>query len=237
MTSLLVSRTPLLVLGAAVLACSGERGGKETPSPLSERTNTVRDSIRVRREGRMRTRPDTLGARADSARIVGSPSARVWLVVTSDFQCPACRDFAERVMPSVRLLADSGLVRLAFINAPSGDRFNARFASLAALCAGLSGKFWAVHDSLFATQHIWDRNPDPRPYFDSLAVKAGANRATQEECTGRDRMLPLLNRDLERSNATVTGELPAVFVGDYRLGPRELNTRGIRLAVEKALQR
>ena len=211
--------------------------GEDSLPERREGTLSIADSIRIRRNEELRRRPDTLGARVDSLRILGAPTAALWLVVVSDFQCAACRDFATNVLPVVRRdYVDAGVVRLAFVNFPQESHFNARFAAHAALCAGTSGRFWETHDTLFASLARWERLPDPQPLLDSLAVSAGAAPGTQRECRAALRMLNLLTGDVERSRKAGVTTVPTLLVGDRRLSGRELELDIIRRVIDDALR-
>lgn len=229
---------PLL---CALAACGGDASDsspaeKQHAAPQSPNQIAIRDSIKSRANARFVAKPDTLGMRADSARVLGAPTAKLFLVVTSDFACPSCRELALNVLPEVRKeFVDNGRVRLAFINSPEERYFNARFAALAALCAGTAGRFWQMHDQLFINQASWERLPDPRDFFQSLAVAAGVPANVYSDCMSRNRMLHQLTADITRSRETTAGDVPVVFVGDRRLEPKELTPDGIRRAVLKAL--
>jgi protein-disulfide isomerase len=82
----------------------------------------------------------------------GSSTAGVGMIEYSDFQCPFCTRFARETLPA--LLAeyvDSGRVLIAFRHRPM-ERIHpfAMEASRAAVCAQNQGRFWEMHDSLFA---------------------------------------------------------------------------------------
>lgn len=217
-------------------ACGGDRTPARTPEI------SVRDSIRVRREAAVAQRPDTFGMRVDSLRILrpSTASGRTapWVVVISDYQCAACRRLALDVLPTIRRdIVERGVAQLAFVNAPQEVHFNARFAALAALCAASAGRFWAMHDSLFASQPRWDRMPDPQPFMDSLAISAGVPAEEQRACTQRRRLLRVLEGDIRRSERAGATDLPAVFVGERRLAASELTVDGLRAAIEGATKR
>jgi protein-disulfide isomerase len=95
-------------------------------------------------------RPDLSGAAFE-----GSPNARVVIAEFSDFQCPFCLRWNQVTLPEVRkLLGDE--VALAFLHFPITQIHpNAGNASLLAICAGKQGKFWEMHDLLFARQQEW----------------------------------------------------------------------------------
>ncbi len=133
-----------------------------------------------------------------------------------------------------REYVESGIARLAFVNAPQDAHFNARFAAHAALCAASANRFWAMHDTLFATQQGWARREEPRPFFDSLAVAVGADSATQRRCTERQPLLRLLTTDMERSTAAGVTQVPTMLIGDRRLSGAQLTLPQIRRAVDAA---
>ncbi|MCC6770161.1 MAG: thioredoxin domain-containing protein [Gemmatimonadaceae bacterium] len=221
----------LLVLGA----CTPDRDPPRAPRI------SVRDSIRVRREAAVALRPDTFGTRVDSQRIfrvnMAAEGAVPWVVVIADFQCQACRRLALDVLPSIRRdIAERGVAQLAYVNAPQEAHFNARFAAHAALCAASAGRFWEMHDSLFAALPRWDRTPDPQPFMDSLAIAAGVPDDVQHDCTRRQRLLRVLEGDIRRSERVGATDLPVVFVGERRLRPSELTVEGVRAAIATAGQ-
>ncbi|MGH7710185.1 MAG: thioredoxin domain-containing protein [Gemmatimonadaceae bacterium] len=239
-----MSRSARLGISLSLLVVSSACGGNSNADattqgrePVSQRSPLV-DSLRARRNAALAKRPDTLGMRADSARVLGNASAKVWVIVTSDFQCAQCRDFAVNVLPLLRQeFVDTGLVRIAFVNSPQERNFNARFAAHAALCAAAAGRFWEMHDSLFATQQLWARLTDPRPYMDSLAVAAGVPAEKQADCTARNRMLLRLSSDIEQSRTSGATDVPIVFVGDRRLQRDDLTPSGLRRAILAALDK
>ena len=86
------------------------------------------------------------------------------VVVFSDFQCPRCRDFAQRLDTQIEELF-GGDLRIVFKHFPLCRDCNARVggtrhphacqaarAAEAARLQGGSGAFWAMHDRLFADQ-------------------------------------------------------------------------------------
>ncbi|HKV12395.1 MAG TPA: thioredoxin domain-containing protein [Thermoanaerobaculia bacterium] len=79
----------------------------------------------------------------------GSPE--LVLVEISDFQCIVCARCAGEVMPQVyEKFIHTGKVELIYLDLPlHKDSFK---AAEAAACAGDQGKFWEMHDRLFAHQ-------------------------------------------------------------------------------------
>ena len=81
----------------------------------------------------------------------GAEHAPVTIVEYGDFECPNCR----QAQPAVQLLLErfAGRVRFVFRNFPLEEVHpHALAAALAAECAGGQGRFWPMHDLLFANQ-------------------------------------------------------------------------------------
>jgi protein-disulfide isomerase len=84
----------------------------------------------------------------------GPEPAKVHVLVFSDFQCPVCR----RIMDATHQIAEEwpGEVRVEFFELPLSIHQNAENAAIAALAAHRQGKFWELHDVLFANQGALD---------------------------------------------------------------------------------
>jgi protein-disulfide isomerase len=78
----------------------------------------------------------------------GDPKAPITIVEFSDFECPYCVR-AEESIKKV-LAAYPGKVRLVYRDYPLPNHTRAPKASEAALCAGDQGKYWEMHEKLFA---------------------------------------------------------------------------------------
>jgi protein-disulfide isomerase len=93
--------------------------------------------------------------------VMGCPSrgparASVTLVMFSDFQCPSCRH-ASHVVDSLASEFTEDL-RVVFKQFPLSMHEHAFEASEAALAAHAQGKFWPMHDMLYAHQEEIDRH-------------------------------------------------------------------------------
>lgn len=224
---------PLLLLAA----CSSSRDARQG-AVGSRDADPFIDSVRARRARELGRRPDTLGTRVDSARILGAPTARVWLVLVSEFQCERCRTVATEILPAIRReYVDPGKVRVAFVDWPDERHFNSRFAAHAAFCAGAAGHFWEMHDSLFATLPRWERLPDPQPFMDSLAIALGAEPDAQHFCTERQRLSNLIEEDRVRSEESGATVRPTAFVGTEKLDGDKLTLWSVRRALDEAIAR
>jgi protein-disulfide isomerase len=76
------------------------------------------------------------------------------VVEFSDWQCPFCERFARDTLPRLlREYIDTGKVRFSYRNNPLTEIHPlALQASTAADCADQQGRFWDMHDAIFAHQ-------------------------------------------------------------------------------------
>jgi protein-disulfide isomerase len=90
----------------------------------------------------------------DLAPALGPNPAKVVVVVYSDFQCPVC----ARVTDATHQIPEEwpGEVRVEFHQHALAMHANAENAAVAALAAQRQGKFWELHDVLFAHQSALD---------------------------------------------------------------------------------
>jgi protein-disulfide isomerase len=105
---------------------------------------------------------------AGNAPAFGPKSAPVTIVAFSDFQCPFC----SRVVPTMKQIEEKykGKVRVAFRNYPLPFHDKAQLAAEAAMAANDEGKFWQMHDKMFANQQALDR-----PSLEKYAGEIGLN--------------------------------------------------------------
>ena len=99
-------------------------------------------------------------------RAQGPADAPVTLVEYADYECPYSRLASHVVKGRLRELGDQ--LRFIYRNFPLRDIHpHAQQAAEAAEAAGAQGRFWAMHDLLFAHQHALD-NRNLRAYAAEL---------------------------------------------------------------------
>lgn len=125
----------------------------------------------------------------DRDHVRGPREAPVTVVEYGDFECPYC----GRAEPAVRdLLASDGDVRYVWRHFPLDDvHVHARLAAVAAEAAAAQGRFWEMHDLLFAHQdalrpsdlsgYAEELGLDAERFHRDLAERAGAARVTADE--------------------------------------------------------
>jgi protein-disulfide isomerase len=155
---------------------------------------------------------------ADSARITGSPDAALWIVEISDFQCPYCRMWHDSTFDSlVESYVRTGKARFAYLNLPLPDHANAMPAAEAAMCAGLQGKFWEMHDAIFKSQQEWSGLSNPWPVFTALATQRGIDAGAIRSCADEDVLVPLIQADAARAVEAGVQSTPTFLIGNVML--------------------
>lgn len=88
------------------------------------------------------------------APVKGEKNAKLTLMEFSDYQCPFCKRYAEGALPEIdREYIATGKLRYVFRDFPlEAIHKQAQKAAEAAHCAGDQGKYWEMHDRLFAKQ-------------------------------------------------------------------------------------
>lgn len=179
---------------------------------------------------------DTISDRADRGRILGDSTAPVWFVMASDFQCPYCKQWHDaKFAEIVRDYANTGKARIAFVNMPLSMHPFAKPAAEAAMCASVQNKFWAMHDSLFSTQRIWEALQSPLSTFDTLAREVGVKMPAWRQCMSKHLTLPLVNADHDRLAAAGVNSTPTFFVDNKEILNPDGSSPGVDANVRGAL--
>lgn len=221
----------LLLLTAALLACSANnrRTGDTTTAAAAKQVAGGAVAAQPSAPGQ-----DTISRLADRGRILGDSAAPVWVVMASDFQCPFCKQWHDAAFAGlVKDYVNTHRVRMAFLNMPLSMHQHAKPASEAAMCAAVQDKFWPMHDSLFATQKIWEVLESPLSMFDTLANENHVEMTAWRACMSKHSTLPLIEADLDRARTTGAGSTPTFFVGSMKLAGADANVRG---AIDSALK-
>lgn len=160
----------LLCLAAVGLSLHGPTWAE---APTSEDVRTLRNEIQNLQAGQKAIREDLkaikelLTARTKrrspiegiaftlnvaDAPTQGQDDAPLTLVEFTDYQCPYCARHSQRVLPQlIKTFIDTGQVRYVLRDFPLASIHpHAAKAHEAAHCAGDQGKYWEMHDQLFA---------------------------------------------------------------------------------------
>lgn len=135
----------------------------------------------------------------------GPANAPITIVEFSDFECPFC----SRVNPTIEQVMETygDKVKIYFRHYPLNFHANAQKASEASMCAHDQGKFWEMHDLLFAEQQQLG--------VDQLKDKAerlGLDLAAFSECLDGDKYADLVQSDLREGSLAGVSGTPGFFI-------------------------
>jgi protein-disulfide isomerase len=136
----------------------------------------------------------------------GPAGAPVTVVEFSDFQCPYC----ARVTPTLKKLEEAypGKIRIVFRDLPLLNLHkNAGVAAEAAQCANDQGKFWEMHDRLFANQAKLTA-----PELKEHAVAIGLQAEPFNQCLDSGKYTAEWKKDSEEATRLGLSGTPAFFI-------------------------
>jgi len=138
----------------------------------------------------------------------GDANAKLTIVEVSDYQCPFCSRYAKDTYPQLETeYFKTGKVRSVFLNLPLEAVHQSAFgAARAARCAGQQGKYWEMHDRLFADQ----KELEP---WTPHAQAIGLDITAFDACVASDKEDAAIRRDIaEAQKLGITGT-PAFLIG------------------------
>jgi protein-disulfide isomerase len=142
---------------------------------------------------------------------MGDPAAPITIVEFADFQCPACRKFAEQVHQAQ--VRHPGKILVVYRHYPlEAIHPHAMAAANAAECAAEQGRFAEFHDILFASQDSIGRTPWVR--FAREAAVPDTARFTQ--CVDQRRYQARIQADLTAGRQLKVDGTPTVIVNGLK---------------------
>jgi protein-disulfide isomerase len=165
----------------------------------------------------------------DGAPFLGPKDARVTLVEFSDFQCPYCAEAVVKL--NAVLKAYPNQVKLIFKQFPLDIHSQAALAAAAALAAHRQGKFWPLHDAMFA-----DRTHLSRKTILAMAGAIGLDTKRFEQDWDSAAIKQAVVREQAEGERAGVEATPTVFVdGQKYNGGLELDA--LRPVIEAELKR
>ncbi len=136
----------------------------------------------------------------------GPADAPVTIVEFTDFECPYCL----RVQPTLERLKSTygDKVRHVFKQLPLDMHANAQFTAEVSLCAQAQGKFWELHDWMFANVK---QLGEPDAVY-SAATSLGLDAEALKSCVDNDEMAAEVAKDLREARSVGANSTPTFFV-------------------------
>jgi protein-disulfide isomerase len=150
---------------------------------------------------------------ATGAPAIGRADAPVTIVEFSDYQCPFCRRHVATTLPALKdEYIDAGKVRYVFRDMPiAAIHRDARKAAEAARCAGDQGRYWEMHDRLFASPGQLSV-PELKGHAKQLALKV----VEFDQCLDGGRHTDAVLADEGAARMVGATATPTFFIGRTR---------------------
>lgn len=137
----------------------------------------------------------------------GDPKAPVAMIVYSDFECPFCAEFAATMKKIENEF--SGKIAIAFRHYPLAGHPDAKKAAEASECAAEQGRFWEMHDKLFADNLAGRMSVEQ---FKQDAADLGLDQNKFNQCLDSGQYAEKVSQEkAEGDKAGVTGT-PTIFI-------------------------
>ena len=171
------------------------------------------DALRDQAEVSILLQPPSIQVAYDPARVKGNADSPVTIVEFADFQCPFC----NRIEPALQevLAKYQGKVKLSYRDFPlSQIHPNANIAAQASRCALEQGKYWEMHDAMFADQSKLDEAA-----LVKTAAGLGMDHKSFESCVKSGKYEAVVQQDIQAGTEVGINATPTFFInGEFLSG-------------------
>lgn len=150
--------------------------------------------------------------------IKGNPDSDIVLTEYADFQCPACAIYYQVVKEIDREFGQDIKFVYRFLPLRSIHR-NAQISAQAGFAAYRQGKFWEMHDMLYAKQKEWEDVSNPESIFIGYAQEIGLNIDTFKRDMKSEDTKNKVDSDLDKASALGLNSTPTFFLNDQQIRP------------------
>jgi protein-disulfide isomerase len=164
----------------------------------------------------------------NNSAVRGPANAPVTITIFSDFQCPYC----ARLLPTLEKVQEAypKQVRLVFKQFPLSMHTFAQPAALASIAARNQGKFWELHDKLFAN---FDQLSDAK--IRELAKSVGLDMARYDKDVADPALQKEIAADIQLGLQAGVRGTPAVYIDGKQLRDRSFD--GFKQNIEADLKK
>lgn len=172
---------------------------------------------------------------AEPPHIRGNANAAVTLEEFADFQCPSCGVYYPELKKIEAEFGDS--LRVIFRELPLvPPHEHALMAAQAAEAAGFQGRFWEMHDKLYANQAAWSEAKDLVPIFVDYAKQIGLDTDRFIKDLNSEAVARRIFQDGKRAHTLAVNSTPTFYVNGKEAKDEEWKPAGLRAMINQALQ-
>ncbi len=210
---------PVLTLGAVLVAPGF--GQQATTDDLKKEIGVLQQAVQGMQKdlqeikAMVATRPapagppSPVGTEIDisDGRLRGEPTAKLTLVEFSDYQCGFCARYMRQTYPQLDAeYVKTGKLRVMLLDMPIDSIHKLAFKGAeAARCAGEQGKYWEMHDRLFAKQEALEP-------WTSHAEALGLDVAKFNACLDSDKFAASIRGNVAEAQKAGVGGTPSFML-------------------------
>ena len=149
--------------------------------------------------------------------VLESPGAKLTVTVFGDFECEGCSVWARTAAVVIFEEVKRGTIKLEFFDYPlSHEHAHSLSAHVAAGCAAEQGRFWEMHDQLFAARNEWRTGSTrkPREVLKRYARLMHLDLSAWERCYDERRPLPRITANQKVGEQLGLRAIPAVRISN-----------------------
>ncbi|HSQ31276.1 MAG TPA: thioredoxin domain-containing protein [Gemmatimonadaceae bacterium] len=193
--------------------------------------NKLEQRIRSEKKVEIAYQPYRLRFNNEGAATVGKKDAPVTIVEFSDFQCPYCKGVAPELKQVEQKFGDK--VQIVYRQFPltSIHQFAPKAAE-ASLCANEQGKFWQMHDAMFADQTKLSVSD-----LKQTAQRVGLDAKKFDGCLDAGRYVEQVQNDTKEGQRFGVTGTPALFINGLPVDGGAVPYSVIEAAIQKELDR
>ena len=149
----------------------------------------------------------------------GEKAAPIAVVEITDYQCPFCGRHARETMPQIeKEYVDTGKVKYYVVDLPLEMMHRDAFkAATAVRCANDQGKYWEMHDQLFANQQTLNQ-------WDARAASVNLEMAKFDACLASGKYDSDVRKDMSLAQSTGISGTPGFYLAATEPGSTKVKT-------------
>lgn len=169
-----------------------------------------------------------------SSNYYGKLDSEVTLTEYVDFQCEACYAYYPIVKQVKELYKDKVRFQVANFPITNSHQF-AMQAARSAEAAARQNKFWEMHNKLFETQKIWEREKNVTATFEGYAEELGLDMDKYRADVVSSDVFSVINKDLADINKLGGNGTPSFVLNGKLIESPGKTVEGFKKLLDNAL--
>ena len=200
----------MIVSGCSLRGKSGERLATEgVGGEQNEEGEKIKEENREAIESAGNEKARKVPVLSESDHLKGDINVSVKMIVYSDFQDPYCSNFSKTLKQIESEFGDK--VVIAFRHFPLPFHARAKEAAIVSECASEQGKFWEMHDKLFADNVAGRLNAEQ---FKKDAAELDLDADKFNQCLDSQTFFDKITKQMEEGKRAGILGTPTSFIND-----------------------